>query len=49
MPVITWVQVLGTCLYYLGGVSSTGNQRFRARYQALFQPSIVLKEYFEVR
>ena len=33
-PVITWVQVLGSYLYYLGGVSLAGNQGFQGEARA---------------
>ena len=44
-PEITcWVQVLGTYLYYLGGVSSTGNQGSERGIEPPFQSAIVLKK-----
>ena len=41
-PATTWVQLLATYLYYLGGVSETGNRGFRPRHRAPFQSYIAL-------
>ena len=39
-PVITWAQVLGSYLYYLGGVSYTRNQGFQGEARTQNQSSI---------